>query len=280
MKPENIDSLLAMNLPELRSYLFSEKRLVPNDFINALERDTRKGARQIAALIRKRISKNRSEEQRLDRLLQYERDLWSKGIRFIAGIDEAGMAPLAGPVVAAAVILRPDYKLPGLNDSKKISNARKREALAVKIKQDAVSWAAASAGVDEIDKLNIYRAGLLAMRRAMEKLNTNPEYLLIDARNIPGLSCPQRAIIKGDSLSASIAAASIIAKTTRDAHMVEMERKYPGYGFDSHKGYPTLKHLRALKELGVLPIHRQSFAPVRAALSVDPSQTELFPDRY
>lgn len=274
----NIDSLLAMNVSELKAYILVERQPVQDELITALECDPRKGARQIAALFRKRVSINRREEQRLNRLLQYERELWSKGVRFIAGIDEAGMAPLAGPVVAAAVILRQDYRLPGLNDSKKISNARKRENMALQIKQDAVSWATARAEVEEIDKLNIYRAGLLAMRRAAEKLQKRPEFVLVDARKIPYLACPQRAIIRGDALSASIAAASIIAKTTRDAHMIAMERKYPGYGFDSHKGYPTLKHLRALKEKGALPIHRRSFSPVRAVLGTDPSQTELYPE--
>jgi ribonuclease HII len=148
--------------------------------------------------------------------------------------------------------------------------------MALQIKQDAVSWATGSAEVEEIDRLNIYRAGLLAMRRAVEKLRPEPEHLLVDARTIPALSFPQRAIVRGDALSASIAAASIIAKTTRDALMLEMARKYPGYGFDSHKGYPTAQHLRALKEHGVLPIHRRSFAPVRAAMGAGPRQTELF----
>jgi ribonuclease HII len=271
-----IDNLPAMNIADLRTCILAEGHPVSEELISALEHDPRKGVRQIAAIIRRRISINRREEQRLDRLLQYERELWSKGMRFIAGIDEAGMAPLAGPVVAAAVILPKGYRLPGLNDSKKISNARKRDEMAAQIKRDAVSWATARAEVEEIDRLNIYRAGLLAMRRAAEKLQEKPEFVLVDARNIPGLSCSQRAIVRGDSLSASIAAASIIAKTTRDSHMIEMERKYPGYGFASHKGYPTLKHLRTLKEKGVLPIHRKSFAPVRAALGIDPVQAGLF----
>lgn len=273
----SIDNLLAMNIADLKTGILAEGHTVSEELISALERDPRKGVRQIAEIIRKRISINRREEQRLDRLLQYERELWSKGVRFIAGIDEAGMAPLAGPVVAAAVILPQNYRLSGLNDSKKISSARKRNEMAAQIKQDAVAWAAAKAEVEEIDRLNIYRAGLLAMRRAAEKLPEKPEFVLVDARNIHDLTCPQRAIVRGDALSASIAAASIIAKTTRDAHMKEMDRKYPGYGFASHKGYPTLKHMRALKEKGVLPIHRKSFAPVRAALGIDPAQVGLFP---
>ena len=260
-----IDRLLAMNLSDIRNYLFVEESLAPDGLIIALEQDDRKGARHIAVLMRERISKNRREAQRLDHLLLYERELWSKGVCLIAGIDEAGMAPLAGPVVAAAVILPPDYKLPGLNDSKKISDERKRKTLALQIKQDAVSWAAGSAEVEEIDKLNIYHAGLLAMRRAVEKLSTKPEYLLVDARTIPGLSFPQRGIVQGDALSASIAAASIIAKTTRDHMMVELDRLYPRYEFARHKGYGTKIHRDRLQQFGPCPEHRHSFAPVRAA---------------
>jgi ribonuclease HII len=213
-------------------------------------------------------------------LLRFERELWMQGIDFIAGVDEAGMAPLAGPVVAAAVILPREYKLAGLDDSKKITNPRKREALAVQIKQDAVCYASASAEVNEIDKLNIYHAGILAMRRAIEGLKIKPEFILVDARTIPGCRMPQRGIVRGDAAAASIAAASIIAKTTRDAHMIELGRQYPDYGFESHKGYPTAMHLHALSEHGVLPIHRRSFAPIRAALGIGPTQAQLFPNRY
>jgi ribonuclease HII len=193
-------------------------------------------------------------------------------------VDEAGMAPLAGPVVAAAVILPQNYKLRGLNDSKKILDTAKREEMAAQIKRDALCWSVGRAEVEEIDRLNIYHAGLLAMRRAVEGLMIKPDYALVDARRIPDCSCPQRGIIHGDLLSASIAAASIIAKTTRDAHMAELDLEYPGYGLASHKGYPTPAHYRALNELGVLPIHRRSFAPVRRALGLDPVQTELFED--
>jgi ribonuclease HII len=186
------------------------------------------------------------------------------------------MAPLAGPVVAAAVILPRRYKLPGLDDSKKIPDERKRRQLALQIKRDAVCWATARAEVEEIDRLNIYHSGLLAMRRAVEGLAPSPDYMLVDARSIPHCAHPQKGIIHGDALSASIAAASILAKTTRDDFMSEMDKVYPGYGFASHKGYPTAEHLKALRERGPLPIHRQTFAPVRDAVAGHPLQQSLF----
>jgi ribonuclease HII len=174
------------------------------------------------------------------------------------------------------VILPQNYKLRGLNDSKKILDPEMRDELAAQIKQDAVCWSYGLADVEEIDRINIYHAGLLAMQRAVQGLSCIPDFVLVDARKIPQCPAPQRGIIRGDALSASIAAASIIAKTTRDAHMLEMDGLYQGYGFASHKGYPTPEHCRALKELGALPIHRRSFGRVRAALGLDPIQTELF----
>jgi ribonuclease HII len=220
--------------------------------------------------------KNRRESRRLTRLLKFERELWDDGFEFIAGVDEAGMAPLAGPVCAGAVILPKNYRLRGLNDSKKILDEEKREALAAHIKCDALAWAVGWAEVDEIDSLNIYRAGLLAMQRALAALVQAPDYVLVDARTIPRCPVWQRGIVHGDALSASIAAASIIAKTTRDCLLIELDGKYPGYGFAHHKGYPTPEHLRALKDLGALPIHRRSFRPVREALGLDPIQDSLF----
>ena len=186
-------------------------------------------------------------------MLRYEIDLWAEGINFIAGVDEAGMAPLAGPVVAGAVILPRNYKLRGLNDSKKILDETKRDELAQQIKEDAVCWSVGFAEVEEIDQINIYHAGLLAMQRAVQGLTNTPEFILVDARRIPNCTVPQRGIIRGDALSATIAAASIIAKTTRDAHMIEMDGIYGGYGLASHKGYPTPEHCRVLKERGALP---------------------------
>ncbi len=185
------------------------------------------------------------------------------------------MSPLAGPVVAGAVILAPGTRLIGVDDSKKL-DAATRERLAAEIKERAVAWAAGVVSHEEIDEINIYRAGLLAMRRAVERLSLVPEELLIDARKLPELPMPQRAIIKGDTLSLSIAAASIIAKTTRDRMMVELDQEYPGYGFAKHKGYPVKAHVEALERIGVSPVHRRSFAPVKKALGLAPEQGELF----
>lgn len=272
----SVEELLAKSIPELRELFLERGRPVPKGLLEALDVDTRQGAQQLAKRIRGRYRSNRSEGQRLHTLLRFEIDLWSQGYSFVAGVDEAGMAPLAGPVVAGAVILPRNYKLRGLNDSKKILDPETRAELAVQIKQDAVCWAYGFAEVEEIDRINIYHAGLLAMQRAVQGLSCVPDFVLVDARRIPQCPAPQRGIIRGDALSASIAAASIIAKTTRDAHMLEMDELHPGYGFASHKGYPTPEHCRTLRELGALPIHRRSFGRVREALGLDPVQSELF----
>jgi len=273
-----LEDLLHKSIPELNEMFVERRRPVPKGLLEALEIDHRQGAQQLAKRIRQRYRSNRSEGQRLHSLLRFEIELWADGFGMVAGVDEAGMAPLAGPVVAGAVILPQNYKLRGLNDSKKILDPERRDELAIQIKQDAICWAVGFAEVEEIDKINIYHAGLLAMQRAVQGLNSNPDFILVDARKIPNCTTPQRGIIRGDSLSASIAAASIIAKTTRDAHMLELDTLYNGYGLASHKGYPTPEHCRALKELGALPIHRRSFARVRQALGLDPIQNELFAD--
>ena len=274
----SVDDLLAKSIPELKYIFIDRGRRVPVGFVEALENDSRQGAHQLAKRIRERRRSNRAEGQRLHSLLRFEIELWNEGYKLVAGVDEAGMAPLAGPVVAGAVILPQHYKLRGLNDSKKILDAETREEMAKIIKRDAVCWAFGFAEVEEIDRINIYHAGLLAMQRAFQGLTCLPDFVLVDARRIPNCPSPQRGIIRGDALSASIAAASIIAKTTRDAHMLEMDSMYSGYGFASHKGYPTPEHCRALKDLGALPIHRRSFARVREVLGLDPVQTELFPE--
>ena len=272
----SLDKLLAQSIPELRERFVDRARPVPKGLVEALETDKRQGAQQLAKQIRGRWRKNRAEGQRLHNLLRFEIDLWEQGFRFIAGVDEAGMAPLAGPVVAAAVILPRNYKLRQLNDSKQILDESLRAELAKHIKHDAVVWSVGRAEVGEIDTLNIYHAGLLAMQRAVNGLSSCPDFVLVDARRIPHCSAPQRGIIKGDTLSASIAAASIIAKTTRDALMREFDSIHPGYNFATHKGYPTPEHCRLLKELGAAPIHRRSFARVRQVLGLDPIQDELF----
>ena len=272
----SVAELLLKPIPELRNIFIDRGRRVPQGLVEALEADSRHGAQKLARRIRERRRTNRSEGQRLHSLLRFEIELWNDGYSLVAGVDEAGMAPLAGPVVAGAVILPQHYKLRGLNDSKKILDPELRSDLAQIIKRDALCWSFGFAEVEEIDRINIYHAGLLAMQRAFQGLTCGPDFVLVDARRIPNCPAPQRGIIRGDSLSASIAAASIIAKTTRDAHMLEMDRMYAGYGFASHKGYPTPEHCRALKELGALPIHRRSFARVREVLGLDPIQNELF----
>jgi ribonuclease HII len=275
----SLEQLLAKSIPELKERFVDRARPVPKGLIEALETDTRLGAHNLAKQIRERWRKNRAEGQRLHNLLRFEIELWAQGFNFIAGVDEAGMAPLAGPVVAAAVILPRNYKLRRLNDSKQILDEALREELAQHIKQDALVWSVGRAEVDEIDTLNIYHAGLLAMRRAVEGLTSQPDFVLVDARRIPYCTAPQRGIIKGDALSASIAAASVIAKTTRDALMAEFDSVHPGYNFATHKGYPTPEHCRLLKELGAAPIHRRSFARVREVLGLDPVQTEMFEEK-
>jgi ribonuclease HII len=274
----SVEELLNKSIPELRELFFGRRRPVPKGLLEALEVDPRHGAHQLAKQIRGRYRSNRSEGQRLHTLLRFEIELWSQGYSLVAGVDEAGMAPLAGPVVAGAVILPRNYKLRGLNDSKKVLDPETREELAAQIKQDAICWSFGFAEVEEIDRINIYHAGLLAMQRALQGLVCIPDFVLVDARKIPQCPSPQRGIIRGDALSASIAAASIIAKTTRDAHMLELDTLYAGYGFASHKGYPTPEHCRALKELGALPVHRRSFGRVRQVLGLDPVQTDLFND--
>lgn len=180
----------------------------------------------------------------------------------VCGVDEAGRGPLAGPVVAAAVILDPARPIAGLNDSKKLS-AKKREALAIEIRTHALAWAVAEAGLEEIDRLNILHASMLAMQRAVSALNVAPDLALIDGNRCPpGLPCRAEAVVGGDALVASIAAASILAKTVRDAGMLELHAEYPQYGFDRHMGYPTPAHLFALRQHGPCAVHRRSFAPV------------------
>lgn len=179
----------------------------------------------------------------------------------ICGVDEAGRGPLAGPVVAAAVILDPARPIAGLNDSKKLS-AKKREALAAEIRDKALAWAVAEASVEEIDRINILQASLLAMQRAVGALATAPEHAMIDGNRCPALPCTAEAVIGGDGKVAAIAAASILAKTVRDAGMLELHASYPQYGFDRHMGYPTAVHLKALREHGASPVHRRSYAPV------------------
>lgn len=187
----------------------------------------------------------------------------------ICGVDEAGRGPLAGPVFAAAVILHPERPIEGLRDSKKLNEAR-RDLLAPLIKQNALAWAIAEASEAEIDELNILHASMLAMRRAVEMLSTVPTLALIDGNRCPTMTINAIAIVGGDDKVDSISAASILAKTARDAALVELHARYPQYCFDQHKGYPTALHLARLREFGASPVHRRSFGPVRAVLEAPP----------
>jgi ribonuclease HII len=184
----------------------------------------------------------------------------------IAGVDEVGRGPLAGPVVAAAVILDPSRPIRGLRDSKLLTPQR-REVLAEQIRACALAWALGRAEVEEIDSINILRASLLAMQRAVSALPRAPEVVLVDGNQCPRLACPVQSVVKGDSLVAAISAASILAKVSRDREMVELDARYPGYGLAQHKGYASRAHLAALEALGASPLHRRSYAPVRRALA-------------
>ena len=256
-------------LAALRTRYVVGGRPLPAAIEAALRADSRAGAQAILTAIARRRRANRAEGQRLRTMLRYETALWQTGVAHIAGVDEAGMSPLAGPVAAAAVILAPGTRIAEVDDSKRL-DVEQRERLAPVIKQRAVAWAVGFAEVDEIDEINIYWAGLLAMRRAIEALAPAAEHLLIDGRKLAELPLPQQRIIKGDAKSLSIAAASILAKTARDARMQQLDAAYPGYGFAKHKGYPVNAHVRALRRLGACPIHRRSFAPVREALGLPP----------
>lgn len=198
------------------------------------------------------------EKARFEGLLLRERELWKDGILRIAGVDEAGRGPLAGAVYAAAVILPQDIYIEGLDDSKKLSE-KKREQLYDIICEKALAWSVAYADEREIDELNILNATHLAMNRAVKGLNIQPDYCIIDGNSIKGLSLPNETMVKGDAKSASVAAASVLAKVSRDRYICEMAKRYPEYGFDKHKGYGTRAHTEAILKYGVLPIHRRSF---------------------
>jgi len=191
-------------------------------------------------------------------MLLYERTLAEKGFAFICGVDEAGCGPLAGPVYAAAVILDPAKPIAGLNDSKKLTE-KKREALFPEIQEKALAWAIASASEQEIDEINILQARLLAMRRAVEQLQVKPDCAIVDGNRDPNLPAETLLLVKGDALSASVAAASILAKVARDRVMLELDARYPVYGFAKHKGYPTKDHMEAILEHGHCPAHRVTF---------------------
>jgi ribonuclease HII len=255
--------LARVALAELKRRYAAGGEAATPEVLRALREDRREGARELADALSSRARRQREERRRLSGLYALERGLAKRGYARVAGVDEVGMGPLAGPVVAAAVVLPPDAWLPGLDDSKRLSRAA-RERLAREIGRIAIDFAFGSVEPDEIDRVNIYQAGLLAMRRAVEGLAAPADALVVDARRVPGVACYQEAVAGGDSSVAAIAAASIVAKVDRDARMAELDRHHPGYGFARHAGYGTPEHLEALAALGPSPIHRRSFEPVRA----------------
>lgn len=232
--------------------------------LEELKQDERKGVQKLLIQLERERKKQAKEKKEFQDLTRYEQELRLQGYTCIAGIDEVGRGPLAGPVVTAAVILPKDFYLAGLNDSKKLSEG-KREEYYEYIQRHAISIGVGMVHAEEIDSINIYQATKKAMNEAIVQLPVQPDYLLIDAMKIVS-PYPSQSIIKGDSKSISIAAASIIAKVTRDRMMKEYAEKYPGYAFEKNAGYGTKDHLNGLEQLGVTPLHRKSFAPVKELL--------------
>ena len=231
----------------------------PGDSLwNELRADSRKGVRRLYEQLLNRRSRESAERRRMVDMRRHESDLWARGLDLVAGVDEAGRGPLAGPVVAAAVILPKRLDLTGVDDSKKLAPAR-REELYGRIRRDAVAVGVGTVSEKVIDEVNILRATHEAMREAVRDLGLDPDHVLVDGNPVPDLGAPQTAIPRGDEVSAAVAAASIVAKVSRDRLLVEYDRLYPGYGFARHKGYGTAEHIAALTRLGPCEIHRRSF---------------------
>lgn len=235
-------------------------------FIQLLERDERKGVQALHRSWLNKIAKEEKLKETFFTMRKYEEDIWGKGYNFIGGVDEVGRGPLAGPVVAACVILPKDFYLPGLTDSKKLSKEKRDEYNQI-IREKAISYGIGMATTEEIDQINIYESTKLAMERAIRKLQEQPDYLLLDAMKLT-INIPQTSLIKGDSKSISIAASSVIAKVTRDTYMEELANVYPEYGFNSNMGYGTKEHLQALSKYGITKEHRRTFAPVQQTMTL------------
>lgn len=227
-------------------------------YIDILKDDERKSVKNIAIKLAKKLDKIRAENERLELINTFENEGYEKGYTYIGGIDEAGRGPLAGPVVAAVVVFKPGTKIEGINDSKKLSEAKRDELFDI-IRDQALDYGIGIVQREEIDEYNILNATYMAMKKAINCLKKTPDYLLVDAAHVPDVSIDQKSIIKGDSKSISIAAASILAKVTRDSIMYEYDKMYPEYEFASHKGYGTDQHYKAIREHGITTIHRRSF---------------------
>jgi ribonuclease HII len=247
-----------LSIEEIRQRYLEKGDPVSAHILTRLQRDPRQGVRQLYAALKRRFEREREERLRLEAMRHFELLLWKSGVRDIAGVDEAGVGPLAGPVVAAAVMFPPGTDIAGVDDSKRL-DPETRATLAEEIRAKASGVGVGTASVEEIDHLNIYHAALLAMRRAVEALPRCPQHVLVDARTVPGVEVPQNTFNKGDGINFTIAAASIIAKTERDRMMEALDREYPGYGFATHKGYGTPEHREALLRLGPSAVHRMSF---------------------
>ena len=248
-------------IKEIKEQLASIQRL-DDPLLTELEQDSRSGVIQAIAKQKREIQKRIDEDERLEGMLAYEKECYARGMELIAGVDEVGRGPLAGPVVAAAVILPKGCKISGLNDSKKIPKSKHKEIYEA-VLQNAIAIGIGVKANQVIDQVNIYEATKLAMMEAIGQLEPQPQHLLIDAMKLD-LPISQTSIIKGDANSLSIAAASIVAKVTRDHMMEEFDKEYPGYDFAQNAGYGTAKHLAGLDKLGVTPIHRRSFEPVKS----------------
>jgi len=254
--------LSKLSVDEIRERYARADEPVSAQTLSKLKRDPRQGVRVIYEALKKRYERDSAERTRLYAMLNFERVLWRAGVQHIAGVDEVGMGPLAGPVIAAAVVFPPHTELHGIDDSKKLDVEQRVDAER-RIREAASGIGIGRAEVAEIDTINIYHAGLLAMRRAVEALPMRPQHVLVDARSIPGVYVPQNCFDKGDGLDFSIAAASIVAKVHRDALMDDLAREHPDYGFDRHKGYCTPEHQDAIRRLGPCAIHRTSFTFIR-----------------
>ena len=248
-------------IKEIKEQLANIQRL-DDPLLTELEQDSRSGVIQAIAKRKREIQKRLDEDERLEGMLAYEKECYARGMELIAGVDEVGRGPLAGPVVAAAVILPKACKIPGLNDSKKIPKSKHKEIYEA-VLQNAIAIGIGVKDNHVIDQVNIYEATKLAMMEAIGQLEPQPQHLLIDAMKLD-LPISQTSIIKGDANSLSIAAASIVAKVTRDQMMEEFDCEYPGYDFTQNAGYGTANHLAGLHKLGVTPIHRRSFEPVKS----------------
>ena len=251
-------------IKEIKELLATVKELDSPIFLE-LEKDTRSGVQKEISKRKKHIQVELDENLRLENMLTYEKDLYKQGLTLIAGVDEVGRGPLAGPVVAAAVILPQDCKIKGLNDSKKIPKKKHLEVFQA-VQDQALSIGIGIIDNQVIDQVNIYEATKLAMQEAISQLSPQPEHLLIDAMKLE-LSISQTSIIKGDANSLSIAAASIVAKVTRDELMKDYDIQFPGYDFSANAGYGTAKHLKGLEKQGITPIHRLSFEPIKSMVS-------------